>query len=218
MRRHLSETTGPQRLAYGALAGLAAAALAGPLDGVTRGLFGWCCGVAVYLTLAWRLAVRFDAGQTRRRAQSLDQSNPLLLASMLTTVAVSVGVIAMLLLEVKSLQGLERAVHIGVGLVALASSWLMIQTLYAFHYAHRYYQEEMRQKVNGGGLDFPGKLDPDYFDFLYYAHVVGMTFQVSDVQITSREMRRITLVHSVLSFGFTMLVLALGVNVVAGIM
>ncbi len=66
------------------------------------------------------------------------------------------------------------------------------------------------------GLEFPGKLDPDYFDFLYCAFVIGMCSQVSDVQVSSREMRRITLVHSVLSFAFDMLVLALSINVVAG--
>ncbi|MDB5732805.1 MAG: hypothetical protein JWQ03_2700 [Variovorax sp.] len=218
MRRHFSETTGSRRLVYGGLAGVAAAAAAWPLDGVARGLLGWCCGVAVYLTLAWWLAVSFDAQRTRERAQSLDQSNLLIMASMLVAVGVSVVAIAMLLRQVKPLEGLERAVHVAIGLVALAGSWLMIQTIYAFHYAHRYYQEEMQRKIEGAGLEFPGKLDPDYFDFLYYSHVVGMTSQVSDVQVTSREMRRITLVHSVMSFAFNMLVLALSINVVAGIM
>ena len=90
-----------------------------------------------------------------------------------------------------------------------------MQTMFAFHYAHRYYQEEKRQETDGAGLIFPGGLDPDYFDFLYYAHVVGMTAQVSDVQVTSRAMRRLTLMHSVLSFGFNMLILALSINVVA---
>jgi uncharacterized membrane protein len=74
----------------------------------------------------------------------------------------------------------------------------------------------MQNEPDGAGLKFPGGLDPDYFDFLYYAHVVGMTSQVSDVQVTSREMRRLTLVHSVLSFAFNMLVVALSINVVAG--
>ncbi len=62
------------------------------------------------------------------------------------------------------------------------------------------------------------RLAPAYFDFLYYAFVVGMTSQVSDVQVTSREMRRLTLVHAVLSFGFNMLILALSINVVAGLL
>jgi len=91
-----------------------------------------------------------------------------------------------------------------------------MQTVFAFRYAHMYYQEELRGHPNGAGLDFPGKLPPDYFDFLYYAHVVGMTSQVSDVVVTSRKMRHLTLVHSVSAFAFNMLVLALSINVMAG--
>ena len=123
-----------------------------------------------------------------------------------------------LLQRVPQLCGAQRIGHIVLGLVALAGSWLMIHTIYAFHYAHRYYQSEIDPKPQGPGLKFPGKLAPDYFDFLYHSFVVGMTSQVSDVQVTSREMRRITLVHGVLSFAFNMLVLALSINVVASSM
>jgi uncharacterized membrane protein len=116
----------------------------------------------------------------------------------------------------RDLSGMLRTFHIVLSMTALAASWLFIQTMFAFRYAHRYYHEEKLNEAGGPGLQFPGGLDPDYFDFLYYAHVVGMTSQVSDVQVTSRTMRRLTLVHGVLSFGFNMLVLALSINLVAG--
>jgi uncharacterized membrane protein len=122
----------------------------------------------------------------------------------------------MLLQQVKQLAGPARAVHILLALVALANSWLMIHTIYAFHYAHRYYIQEKGRPPGDHGMDFPGTAPPDYADFVYYSYVIGMTSQVSDVQIISSEMRRITLVHSVLSFAFNMLVLALSINVVAG--
>jgi uncharacterized membrane protein len=218
MRKHLSETTGWQRLAYGGAVGVMVALLAWPLEAMARGLLGWCCGVAVYLLLAWWLAYSFDAARTRSRARSLDQPDVLILVSMLVVIGVSVVAIAMLLQQVRQMSGLERAGHIALGIVALAGSWLMIHTIYAFHYAHRYYQDEKRQNEDAGGLDFPGPEDPDYADFIYYAFVVGMTSQVSDVQAVSREMRLITLAHSVLSFAFNMLVLALSINVVAGAM
>ncbi len=215
MSKHLSSTLGPQRLLYGLAVGLAVGGLAWPLDGFTRGLVGWCSGVTVYLLLAFWMAETCDADHTRSRAQSLDQPTALILTAMLAAALVSVSVIVMLLKQVKGLSDAERAAHVVLGVVSLALTWLMIHTMYAFHYAHRYYQEEKNNKIAGAGLDFPGKLDPNYFDFLYFSYVVGMTSQVSDVQVTSREMRHITLVHSVLSFAFNMLVLALSINVVA---
>lgn len=218
MLRHLSTTTGKQRLLYGgiAAAAVAAALMPVPMSGMARGLAGWCAGVLVYQVLTWWLADTFDARRTRERAQQLDQPNIVILASMLVVVAVSVVAIAMMLQQVRQLNGWERAAHVALGLVALAGSWLMIHTIYAFHYAHRYYIDQ-KGGMPDGGLDFPGKDDaPEYFDFLYYSFVIGMTSQVSDVQATSKEMRRITLFHSVLAFAFNMLVLALSVNVVAG--
>ena len=97
MRKHLSATTGPQRLLYAGTAGLVVAAIAWPLDGMARGLAGWCTNCAVFLLLTWWLADTFDATQTRKRAQSLDQPNVVILVSMLLAIGASVVAIAMLL-------------------------------------------------------------------------------------------------------------------------
>jgi len=216
MRKHLSETTGPQRLGYGLLAGLGTAALPLQLTWQLRGLLGWCVGVAVYLLLAWWLCARFDSKRTRGRAQAQDEPSVVLFWLMLLATMACVAAISVMMQQTRDLSGLPRTLHIVLSMVALALSWLFIQTIFAFRYAHRFYQEEKRKEPGGPGLGFPGGLDPDYFDFLYHAHVVGMTSQVSDVQVTSREMRRLTLLHGVLSFGFNMLILALSINVVAG--
>ena len=216
MGKHLSETTGPQRLLVGLLAGLAGAALPLPLVWQFRGLLGWSFGVAVYLALAWWLCERYDAGQTRERAQAQDEPSVVLFLLMLLATLACVAAIVVMMQQGKDLSGMARTLHIAVSVVALIASWLFIQTIFAFRYAHRYYQEEQNAEPDGPGLQFPGGQDPDYFDFLYHSLVVGMTSQVSDVQVTSREMRRLTLVHSVLSFAFNMLVLALSINVVAG--
>ena len=216
MRKHISETTGQQRLLSGLLAGLATAALPLPLIWQFRGLLGWSVGVAVYLTLAWWLCERFDAERTRERAQAQDESSVALFFLMVLATTACVAAIVVMMQQGKDASGPQRTAHIAMSVVALIASWLFIQTMFAFRYAHRYYQEEKLQEPGGPGLQFPGGLDPDYFDFLYYAHVVGMTSQVSDVQVTSREMRRLTLLHGVLSFGFNMLILALSINMVAG--
>jgi uncharacterized membrane protein len=216
MHKHFSETTGRQRLAYGAAAGVLVAVSPLPLPVSSRGLLAWTVGAAVYLVLSWWLALEFDAQRTRARAQAQDQPGFALFALLLLSVFSSFGAIGLMLQHVKDLSGVPRVAHLGLSMLALAASWLLMQTIFAFRYAHRYYQAELRGHSQGAGLDFPGHLPPDYFDFLYYAHVVGMTSQVSDVVVTSREMRRLTLLHSVTAFAFNMLILALSINVMAG--
>ncbi len=218
MKKHFSETTGAQRLAYGFAAGLAVAAVPLPMGWEFRALLAWCAGLAVYLGLAWWLCHAFDARRTRERAQAQDEPSVVLFLILLLANLACVAAITVLMQQSRDLSGLESALNLALSVVALAVSWLFIQAIFTFHYAHRYYFEEKQGEPDGPGLLFPGGLDPDYFDFLYFAHVVGMTSQVSDVQVTSREMRRLTLVHSVLSFGFNMLILALSINVVAGLL
>ena len=218
MKKHLSETTGPQRLIYGLATALVVVALPLPTGWEFRGLLGWCVGLAVYLGLAWSLCAGFDAKRTRERAQAQDEPSMVLFFMLLLATAACVAAITVLMHQSRDMSGMQRGLHIGLSVFALAASWLFIQTVFTFRYAHRYYFEEKQGEPDGPGLQFPGGLDPDYFDFLYYAHVVGMTSQVSDVQVTSREMRRLTLVHSVLSFGFNMLILALSINVVASLL
>jgi len=91
----------------------------------------------------------------------------------------------------------------------------LIQTVFAFHYARRYYRDEQLRPPRPGGLAFPGGGAPDYMDFAYYSFVVGMTSQVSDVQVISQIMRRMTLMHAVLAFVFNIAVLALSINTIA---
>ncbi|MEI7036278.1 DUF1345 domain-containing protein [Fulvimonas yonginensis] len=101
-------------------------------------------------------------------------------------------------------------------LIAAASivlSWGFLNTLFALHYAHGYYGDYGKQHE---GLDFPGGQPPDYWDFAYFAVVVGMTFQVSDVQVSSRYLRRMVLVHGIVAFFFNVFIIAVSVNVVAG--
>ena len=101
-------------------------------------------------------------------------------------------------------------------LIAAASivlSWVFLNTLFALHYAHGYYGDYGKPHE---GLDFPGEGEPDYWDFAYFAIVIGMTFQVSDVQVTSRYLRRMVLVHGVIAFFFNVCIVAVSVNILAG--
>ncbi len=214
MRHHFAETTGHQRVVYAAAVGGLVVLLPLPIAWPSQVLLSWCAATATFLGLSWWLAVRFDAQRTRARAQAQDQSGLWLFALLLLSVFASAGAIVQMLQHVKDLAATQRLAHLMLSLAALAGSWLLMQTIFAFRYA-LYYQSQLRGHPQGAGLVFPGDLQPDYFDFLYYAHVVGMTSQVSDVVVTARHMRRLTLAHSVTAFAFNMLVLALSINVMA---
>ena len=104
-------------------------------------------------------------------------------------------------------------VAILVSAASILLSWAFLNTLFALHYAHGYYGGYGKQHE---GLDFPGGGEPDYWDFAYFAVVIGMTFQVSDVQVTSRYLRRTVLAHGVIAFFFNVFIVAVSVNIVAG--
>ncbi|MCZ2496526.1 DUF1345 domain-containing protein [Xylophilus sp. Kf1] len=213
-----SETTGPQRLAYAAVTFVVVALVPIPLEWPARGLLAWIAAAAVDLGLAARLASGFDATRIRQRARVQDESMAVLFLVMVVAVCASVAAIVLLLSHAKSLPPAQQAWQVLLSALALAASWLWIHTLFAFHYAHRYYLGEEKKgdnPANCAGLDFPGTQDPDYFDFLYQALVVGMTSQVSDVQVTTSSMRRLTAAHGLLSFVFNVVLVALGINALA---
>jgi uncharacterized membrane protein len=96
-------------------------------------------------------------------------------------------------------------------------SWILIHTIFTLRYAHIYYgDDENKPDIHAGGLIFPGGNRPEYMDFAYFSFVLGMTFQVSDVQITTARLRKLALVHGLLSFGFNTIMIALTINLVAG--
>jgi uncharacterized membrane protein len=180
-------------------------------------LLGWDSGACVYLVLAWAMIVRSDPKETRTRARSQDLAAYVNFVVVLIAAFASIAAIALLLEGVKDLDPLPKIAHILLSVVALFSSWMLIHTIYSFHYAHRYYSGSADDDKERKGLEFPGRADPDHFDFAYYSFVVGMTSQVSDVSISGPHMRRATLVHSILSFVFNIAVLALSVNIVVSV-
>ena len=97
-------------------------------------------------------------------------------------------------------------------------AWTTLHTQYLFHYAHEYYDKDKNGKKNQAeGLSFPDDESPDYLDFAYYSFCIGCTFQVSDVETTSKKLRKLTMVHSLISFFMNTFVVALTINLVAGL-
>jgi uncharacterized membrane protein len=100
-------------------------------------------------------------------------------------------------------------------------SWMMAHTTFAFRYAHEFYERDensTRDDGVAGGLEFPNEPRPHYADFMYFSLVLGMTFQVSDVQITSRKFRKLAALQGLISFLFNATIIALTVNIAAGLL
>lgn len=128
----------------------------------------------------------------------------------------SVGLTGVIALALTTEIGAARGGGAQALIIAAASivlSWLFMNTTFALHYAHGYYGDFGKQHQ---GLDFPKTEDPDYWDFAYFSFTIGMTFQVSDVQITTRYLRRIALMHSAIAFFFNVFIIAISVNIAAG--
>lgn len=197
----------------GGLAALAATRGAAPsLE--TPWLAGWLAYCLVYLAIVWRLAARLDAAGTRRRAQWNDPGAAMLFGLVAGAACASIVAVALAVDTGRAMHGWQRWAHLALAMASLAASWLLLQTAFALHYARVYYRRGP-DGAAAGGLAFPGGREPDYLDFLYFSAVVGMTSQVSDVAVTHRHLRRLTLVHGLLSFAFNLIVLALAINVFA---
>jgi uncharacterized membrane protein len=203
------------KLVIAALIGmLVAAALHGiEMRGVVRALTGWDIGVAVYLALTYAMMWRTEVEAIRRRAAEQDEG--VYFIHFLSVAATFASLAAVLFALIGSKQaGAATGVPLAVSTILL--SWTFVHTIFTFHYAHEYYGERRDGII--GGLTFPEDPNPDYRDFLYFSLVIGMTSQVSDVQVTSKVIRRLVAIHGVLSFFFNLVVLALTVNMIAALL
>lgn len=161
------------------------------------------------------LATRASSEELRRRARYEDEGIVLIVLITLSAIALSIGSIFALFAEADRPDTLRLALAIG----SVPLGWVTLHTIVAFHYAHLYYTSAMPgpgDRKDAGGLGFPGTDEPTGWDFLYYSFVVGMTAQVSDVQVLTTPLRRLTLAHGVVSFFYNTVILALAVNLAAG--
>jgi uncharacterized membrane protein len=172
---------------------------------VTRLLTGWDIAVALYLVLAFHVCATSDIRRIRRNASRQDDGQ---LTILTCTVAAALASLAAIFAELGSTG--RRPIQVALAAATILLSWAFIHTIFALHYAHEFYDE-----TDGGGLAFPGKGEPDYWDFVYFSFVIGMTSQVSDVGITSKLIRRTAAAHGIVSFVFNAALLALTINLAA---
>jgi uncharacterized membrane protein len=179
----------------------------------TRILVGWNVGVWLYLVLVYHMMANSKSHHIAERASSQDEGRIAILA---LTVAAGLATIGAIIFEIGTSQGSERQLsHLLIAVVTILSSWFFIHTIFALHYAHEFYGERGGSKKSG--LKFPDDNDPDYWDFVYFSFVIGMTAQVSDVAVTAKSIRQTVTAHSIVSFLFNVSLLALTINIAANV-
>jgi len=201
------------RLFSSALVGLVlTAALPSSWQLGTRILLGWDFGVLLYLSLAYHLVAISPISQIRSRAKKEDEGR---IAVLVLTAAAALASLGAIIAELgsSSIAGAGRPpAHLLLATTMIVMSWAFVHTIFALHYAYEFYDGPQQ-----GGLKFPGEESPDYWDFVYFSFVIGMTFQVSDVAVTDRVIRRAVVAHGFVSFLFNTAILALMVNITASV-
>lgn len=187
----------------------------------TRAILALDLGAVIFLGLTWLMMSRSTPERMRLRARQQDEGRVTILLLTVGAAAFSLAAIAVELRQIKDFPASEQLTHIGLAAGSIICSWLVTHTMFALHYAHAFYGDADGDPAtvdHVGGLQFPGADHPDYWDFLYFAFVIGMTCQTSDVQISGRWLRRLSLAQGVLTFFFNTVILALSINIAAGLL
>jgi uncharacterized membrane protein len=201
-----------RRVATAFTAGAVAGALAGLwLSWQVAGLLAWDVAALTYVSWIWLAVWRFDAGQTARHAGREDPTRAATDVLLLAAAVASLLAVAFVIVRAGEDQGLAKGVQVTFGAGSVLVSWALIHTVYALRYAQLYYAG-----VNGGA-DFHQREEPRFSDFAYLAFTVGMTFQVSDTELNDAGFRANVLRHSLLSYLFGTVIVALTINLVAGL-
>ncbi len=168
------------------------------------------------LALIWIAIMTSGIDHIRHRARTQDLSRALIF--IFTVAAACSSIFAVIVLLSAAKQSNHIGLHAALSVVAVLSSWTLVHTMFALRYAHSYYDDGESAGKPVGGLEFPSDDSPDYLDFAYFSFVIGMTCQVSDVQISSKNLRTLALVHGILSFCFNTVILALTINTISGLL
>ena len=185
------------------------------LSGLSRALVAWDVGAGLYLILALTLMLRSTVEGIRGRARQHDEGAAVVLGFTVVATMASLAAIVLQLVGVQSSPPREQTAHLVLAGVTILFSWCFVHTAFALHYAHEFYID--RDQAASPGLQFPGGGPPDYLDFLYFSFVIGTTSQTADVAIASRSLRRLALLHGVIAFLFNTTLVALAVNIAAGL-
>ncbi|QEC68425.1 DUF1345 domain-containing protein [Panacibacter ginsenosidivorans] len=190
------------------------------VDVLSHVMIGWLTFSLAILTIDWLVFYTTPSKQIRKQAQVQDGSRFIIFAIVLVATLASLLAVGSLLIQEKDS---HKLLHIFVAVPSMLLSWSLVHTIFTVRYAHLYYGDHKeKENTPARGLDFPDEEstpndNPDFIDFAYFSFIIGMTFQVSDVQVTSRRLRRLVLMHSLIAFGYNTVLVALTINTLAGL-
>ncbi|MDB5177402.1 MAG: hypothetical protein JWN75_1070 [Candidatus Saccharibacteria bacterium] len=205
-------TTARTRIIIAIAVGLGAGIL-GVMFGAAKiaPLIAWDSTVFVYACWVWLTVWTMDAGNTKSHALRENPGRALADAILLFASIASIGAVIVLLIDASNSEGITKVVDIILSLVSIVLSWMMVHTVYMLKYARLYYG------IPEGGINYNQKDDPQYTDFAYLAFTLGMTFQVSDNDLQTKEIRITALKHTLLSYLFGTVIIATTINTLASL-
>ncbi|MDR0808432.1 MAG: DUF1345 domain-containing protein [Gemmobacter sp.] len=210
----------PRVLIAVAVGTLALVTLPSSLSPSVRGAIVWCLSGITYLIVAFRMMFQCHSDKIRTRAAQQDDSGIVILVLVLLAIVSSFAAILGLIAAAKGASSESKLFFVGLAAATIVIAWLVTQVTFTLHYAHMYYaprQDPETRERTVTPLTFPGELLPDYWDFLYFAISFGAASQTADVMINSKEIRRLTTLHAIVSFFFNTMVLALTINLAASL-
>lgn len=182
------------------------------LYGLTRLIAGWNVFSLSMIVMNWVTFNITDSKEIRSQVQVQDPKRAIVFILVLIATIASILAVVMMII-VKEGGNVETVWRIPMAITGMVLSWILIHTLFTLRYAHIYYGNDVDNPTNhAGGLSFPGGKRPEYLDFAYFSFVLGMTFQVSDIEITSRSLRTLALFHGMISFAYNTIMIALVIN------
>lgn len=177
-------------------------------------LCGWLCFSAIYVLLSWITIFKGSAIFVKQKASVEDGKIGFVVIMILVASLAALIAVAMLIWEIKKDKSvISPMLYLPIVVGAMMLSWIMVHTIFTFHYAHLFYMPHGKR-----GLQFPEEEHPDYLDFAYFSFGIGCTFQVADVSVSSKLIRKTVLLHSFISFIINTFVVALSINILSGVM
>jgi uncharacterized membrane protein len=211
-----SVVLGHLRVFLGLAIGVAVWLITSGVAGRTRVIVAWDCGVISFLLMTLHLFLTRDPKQMPALAEAQQDGQWTIFWVIFLVSIVSFFAVTTELAGLKDLAGAQRTLRVAFVAATLILSWLLTHVVFAVRYAYEWYESDGASLRKG--LEFPGDRQPDYMDFLYFSIVLGMTFQVSDVQITAPRFRRLAMLHGLISFLYNTVIIALTVNIAAGLL